>query len=100
MNFSELVDQHIGASMRKQLALSDLRGPRTGAPCKFASTTWAASPGSRPRPDSDLTHSLFATLPFQTASTSSLPRRGTPFSLISGSVASSIALRRKTRVSL
>jgi YD repeat-containing protein len=26
MNFSELVDQHIGASMRKQLALSDLLG--------------------------------------------------------------------------
>ena len=35
----------------------------------------------------------------QTASTSSLPRRGMPFWLISGSVASRIALRRKTRVS-
>ena len=42
---------------------------------------------------------VFATLPFQTASTSSLPRRGMPFSLMSGSVASSIALRRKTSVS-
>ncbi len=42
---------------------------------------------------------FFATLPFQTASTSSEPRRGIPFSLMSGSVASSIALRRKTRVS-
>jgi hypothetical protein len=38
-------------------------------------------------------------LPFQTAGTSSDPRRGIPFSLMSGSVASSIALRRKTRVS-
>jgi hypothetical protein len=28
--------------------------------------------------------SVFANLPFQTASTSSLPRRGMPFSLMSG----------------
>ena len=50
--------------------------------------------------DSSPTQSIFAALPFQTASTSSLPRRGMPFSLMSGSVASSIALRRKTSVSV
>lgn len=48
---------------------------------------------SRFESDSDPAQLVLAILPFQTASTSSDPRRGIPFSLMSGSVASSIALR-------
>ena len=54
----------------------------------------------RERSRSALAQFVFPTLPFQAAITSSLPRRGMPFSLMSDSVASSMALRRKTIVSL